>query len=736
MKRLRLSLVAILATILAPLGAYAVTDVTSTYIANPSFELSAAGTALTSTISVSNTASAGIYGWTATLANTSYINIDVVNSTTTNHSQFGTTVTPNDGTYYFSYRHGWNKGVVDKFTTTSLTDLPVGEYTLSVMYKGASSYDNTTGNSTLAISAVESGTTLATSTSSAFQQYSGGTSNTYFQTAAWTKLSVSFTVTTAGSVDFVFTSNVNGQRRTDLLLDNVTLSSGLDLTEYNALKATAQSNLDAYTIIQGSVRKTLTDLLAAEDPTTSSALSTAISNITAANTAFLAAKYSYENLSSAITQATALGVSSTITDAANTVLTSTTATVDDVNPSFQTVNVAEYDAATTKYLGDETSEYVTPASWTSSSINSANKGQHWDGTTTTTYFENNTWSSSSWTSTNTKTLSSLPIGKYVLKVAGRAASGVTLTMSLTPADGTATTVQFPSNGDTGYGLNPSGAADFTSGDTYANTTGRGWEWRFIPFEVTASKDYTLAFTATSSTIHTWFSVDDIDMKLLKIIAILDESETSAPTAQTNIDVKLNRTLNANVWNTLCLPFSMTAAQISSAFGSDAKIVELSSDNNSSSVVNFTSATAITAHKPCLIMPSAAITSSTIKNATITTGTPSDTQGNVTFTGSYIAGTAVPADDYFISDNYFYKATASSLTMNAFRGYFTISGGSAKGMNLSIDGTPTSIKNIDGDETAPMNIYNLNGQRVRTNATSTNGLAKGIYVVNGKKVTVK
>lgn len=34
------------------------------------------------------------------------------------------------------------------------------------------------------------------------------------------------------------------------------------------------------------------------------------------------------------------------------------------------------------------------------------------------------------------------------------------------------------------------------------------------------------------------------------------------------------------------------------------------------------------------------------------------------------------------------------------------------------------------------IYSINGQVVRTNATTTKGLAKGVYVVNGKKVVVK
>jgi hypothetical protein len=51
-------------------------------------------------------------------------------------------------------------------------------------------------------------------------------------------------------------------------------------------------------------------------------------------------------------------------------------------------------------------------------------------------------------------------------------------------------------------------------------------------------------------------------------------------------------------------------------------------------------------------------------------------------------------------------------------------------------TPVSIDGVNVDSKVPMNIYNLNGQRVRTNATSTEGLGKGIYIINGKKSILK
>lgn len=56
-----------------------------------------------------------------------------------------------------------------------------------------------------------------------------------------------------------------------------------------------------------------------------------------------------------------------------------------------------------------------------------------------------------------------------------------------------------------------------------------------------------------------------------------------------------------------------------------------------------------------------------------------------------------------------------------------------------DGQTTDINNIV-TETAPESatangVYNLNGQKV-AEGTSLNGLAKGIYIVNGRKHVVR
>ena len=64
-------------------------------------------------------------------------------------------------------------------------------------------------------------------------------------------------------------------------------------------------------------------------------------------------------------------------------------------------------------------------------------------------------------------------------------------------------------------------------------------------------------------------------------------------------------------------------------------------------------------------------------------------------------------------------------------YWTDGTSSAKLNNL------TDIPGVDADSSAmPMNIYTIDGRMVKHDATSLEGLQKGIYIVHGNKVVVK
>jgi hypothetical protein len=79
-------------------------------------------------------------------------------------------------------------------------------------------------------------------------------------------------------------------------------------------------------------------------------------------------------------------------------------------------------------------------------------------------------------------------------------------------------------------------------------------------------------------------------------------------------------------------------------------------------------------------------------------------------------------------------SAKSGKLKGYRAYFVIPSTNAGAkMLMSFDDVVDGIHTVNADGTSTSKIYNINGQYV---GTSKEGLAKGIYIVNGKKVVIK
>lgn len=124
-----------------------------------------------------------------------------------------------------------------------------------------------------------------------------------------------------------------------------------------------------------------------------------------------------------------------------------------------------------------------------------------------------------------------------------------------------------------------------------------------------------------------------------------------------------------------------------------------------------------------------------------TGTLYKQQGTASENSTFIA-----PGDYIIQNNTFVKCLADKkYGLKGFRGYFKQKPSgrklSAKGIGICLvdrNGVVSSIHQVDGvsltsASVAPVAVYNLSGQQVG-NSLST--LAKGVYIVNGKKFVKK
>lgn len=204
------------------------------------------------------------------------------------------------------------------------------------------------------------------------------------------------------------------------------------------------------------------------------------------------------------------------------------------------------------------------------------------------------------------------------------------------------------------------------------------------------------------------------------------------------EVHLKRTFSANSWNSLCVPFAISEAEVKTQFGSDAKVAAFT--GATATTLEFSSCTDIEAGKPYLVyIPEGATqTKFTFKGVTAFASQPTDVeqQGSAnektTFRGYFYKSTA-PKGSYVLRKNLVYHLV-NDMAIKGFRAVL-IDGTNATRVftQWSLDGTTTGIGNIDANVIQRFNVYNTNGQMVRHAATSLDDLPHGVYIVNGKKV---
>lgn len=218
----------------------------------------------------------------------------------------------------------------------------------------------------------------------------------------------------------------------------------------------------------------------------------------------------------------------------------------------------------------------------------------------------------------------------------------------------------------------------------------------------------------------------------------NENKANNIEAWENSDITLNRTLVANKWNTLCVPFAISEEEIKANFGEGTLVEKLDAVNGNT--VNFADATSIEPGVPYLIKPTVAGTTYTFNGKEVSADAPK-TEGNadVTFQGIYsptdITNNGTVKAAGVTEDGKVLFVNAGSKT-KAFRCFFTISDNASitpAMLKVSIKGVETAINSIvmDNSNAADNAVYNLQGQRVNGNS-----LTKGIYIKNGKKFAVK
>ena len=193
------------------------------------------------------------------------------------------------------------------------------------------------------------------------------------------------------------------------------------------------------------------------------------------------------------------------------------------------------------------------------------------------------------------------------------------------------------------------------------------------------------------------------------------------------DVSLTRTLEANIWNTFCVPF---AFEVKNSALANAEVKEY--DKIDGTTMYMKDATYILPGRPYLVKPDAPIVDPTFSAVAIYNEDVIKV-GNDTYTliGTYSPKTISEDNIYGVKADGAIAKGKKDTIIKGLRAYFIINGngGQAK-INFGDDET-TGIENIV-TPTAISNqkVYNLNGQYV---GNDLKAMPKGIYIVNGKKV---
>lgn len=216
---------------------------------------------------------------------------------------------------------------------------------------------------------------------------------------------------------------------------------------------------------------------------------------------------------------------------------------------------------------------------------------------------------------------------------------------------------------------------------------------------------------------------------------LNEDDGYEGTVEVTGHISIDRTIKAGTWSTIVLPYTMdelpsfiTVKKFTGSTYADGCVT-----------LNFDNATSIEANVPCMFKSDYAF--SNIKPAedkAVVVYPASELQNVETeyadMIATYAAIEELPEGVFFISNNTWYEVAENQAAhMKAFRAYFELHDipAEARIMAIGLENEATEIKAIENGQLVIGNgaVYDLSGRRIEKPA-------RGLYIVNGKKVLVK
>ena len=245
-------------------------------------------------------------------------------------------------------------------------------------------------------------------------------------------------------------------------------------------------------------------------------------------------------------------------------------------------------------------------------------------------------------------------------------------------------------------------------------------------------------------------VSKIELTPLAAPAIVTLDETSdnistviSDNAGRTVNVTLKRSISKDYLNTVCLPFDLSAEKVAEVFGEGSVVSDYTSVTGT--VMNFTPVTEMAANHPYIVNATETFDTKNIAGVTLKTIVNDENSvgfknAEGSFSAHYVGSpsiytfTSVAGDQLFLGkDGKLYRPNAKGDKMKGMRAYFEVVDYTGNEAKVNIGGGLSSIDKLMNGEAMTGKVYNLNGQYV---GNTLDGLAKGLYIMNGKKYVVK
>lgn len=277
----------------------------------------------------------------------------------------------------------------------------------------------------------------------------------------------------------------------------------------------------------------------------------------------------------------------------------------------------------------------------------------------------------------------------------------------------------------GGGTFPNGKTKWTTTITTESKVFNDSTLKLIGVNATTSVTFKL-----TSTNGGYFALDDVVISTADQVTLKDDAANDVETKVA--DVTVGRTIQRDVWNTLCLPFNAGKNTIAQATGNAVEDVSLRTFSGfSNNELIFAEADTITAGTPFLIKVTKTSANPVFTLASLEGDATAQT---VTYNGASMAGTLAPTDIgttglFLTATGELKKANSSSTTLKGLRAYFTVPAGTTQA-RLMLDDGATVIDMVEA-VAADSRWYAPDGRRYSTQPTR-----QGIYIKDGKKIIIR